>query len=57
MLTKEEEKFIHNLRSRGFAVIIWTPEELEGACPKHIQLASIELGVEIIEEHKAEKEE
>jgi hypothetical protein len=57
MLTKEEGEFIQNLRARGFAVIVWTPEELECACPKHVQAASVELGWDIIEELKAENEE
>jgi hypothetical protein len=57
MLTKEETKMIQNLRARGFAVIVWTPEELEGVCPKHVQEESLELGWDIIEEHKEENEE
>jgi hypothetical protein len=57
MLTKEEHEFIRNLRSRGFAVIIWTPEELNGANPKYVQDGSIELGWEIINELQAENEE
>lgn len=57
MLTKEEQELIQNLRTRGFAVIVWTPEELDGACPKHVQTASIELGWDIIDEQNAGKEE
>jgi len=56
MLTNEEQEFIRNLRSRGFAVIIWTPEELNGANPKHVQAGSIELGWDIIKELQAENE-
>jgi hypothetical protein len=53
-LTKEEHEFIHSLRSRGFAVIIWSPEELENASAKLMQTASIEFGYEIIDEANLE---
>jgi hypothetical protein len=53
-LTKEEQDLIHSLRSRGFAVIIWSPEELGNASAKLMQTASIELGYEIIDEANLE---
>lgn len=52
--TKEEHEFIRSLRSRGFAVIIWSPEELGNASAKLMQTASIELGYEIIDEANLE---
>ena len=51
-MTKEEQAVIAELRSRGFAVIIWTPEELAGASRKHVEDRSVELGWQVIEDLK-----
>jgi hypothetical protein len=51
-MTPEEREVIAALRSRGFAVIIWTPEELAGASQKHVEARSIELGWQVIEDLK-----
>lgn len=47
-LTEEEVRVIRNIRSRGFAIIIWTPGELGDADPDHVQDRSIELGWDVI---------
>lgn len=38
------------LRAEGFAVIIWTPEELKAANPRRVEDRSVELGWEVIED-------
>lgn len=40
------------LREHGFAVIIWTPPELEGVSQKQVEDRSIELGYDVIEDLK-----
>ena len=49
-MTEEQRKVIGQLRSAGFAVIVWTPEELREASAKRVQDRSIELGWDIIED-------
>lgn len=39
---------VRELRDLGYAVIIWTPEELKNVSPKIVEDRSIELGWEII---------
>ena len=51
-MTSEEQAVIAELRSRGFAVIIWTPEELAGVSRKHVEDRSVELGWRVIEDLK-----
>lgn len=51
-MTPEEIAAIQALRNRGFAVIVWTPEELAGASPNHVEDRSIELGWQVIEDLK-----
>jgi hypothetical protein len=51
-MTPAEREVIAELRSRGFAVIIWTPEELAGASRKHVEDRSVELGWQVIEDLK-----
>ena len=51
-MTTEEQAVIANLKSRGFAVIIWTPEELAGASRKHVEDRSVELGWQVINDLK-----
>lgn len=51
-MTPAEREVIAELRSRGFAVIIWTPEELAGASQKHVEDRSVELGFQVIEDLK-----
>lgn len=51
-MTPEEQAVIANLKSRGFAVIIWTPEELAGASRKHVEDRGVELGWQVINDLK-----
>lgn len=51
-MTPEERVVIAELRSRGFAVIVWTPEELAGASRKHVEDRSVELGWQVIADLK-----
>ena len=51
-MTPEEQAVIANLKSRGFAVITWTPEELAGASRKHVEDRSVELGWQVINDLK-----
>jgi hypothetical protein len=48
-LTEEDHKWLAQLRHRGFAVIVWTPEELRDANPDHVEERSIEFGWQVIE--------
>jgi len=40
-LTNEEKEVLRSLRLRGFAVIVWTPEELGDVSPESVEDASI----------------
>jgi hypothetical protein len=51
-MTPEEKAVVSELRSRGYAVIIWTPEELAGASRKHVEDRSVELGWQVINDLK-----
>jgi hypothetical protein len=51
-LSPEERQHVDALRHRGFAVIIWTPEELDGATPSKVEDRSIELGWDVIADLK-----
>lgn len=51
-MTPEEQAVIAELRNRGFAVIIWHPDELAGASRKHVEDRSVELGWQVIEDLK-----
>ena len=47
-MTEEQRKVIEELRHEGYAVIVWTPEELGTASVNRVQVRSIEIGWEII---------
>lgn len=49
MLTTDEIRQIRAIRAKGFAVIIWTPGELQGANPNRVQDRLIELGWDVID--------
>lgn len=49
-MSPEEMEVIAALRNRGFAVVVWTPEELAGVSRKHVEDRSIELGWQVIED-------
>jgi len=40
-MTPAQSKAIQELRAAGWAVILWTPEELNGACPSDVEESSI----------------
>lgn len=47
-MTPEQREQIISLREEGYAVIVWTPDELRGAKAHKVQDRSIELGWDII---------
>ena len=48
---------LRELRHSGYAVIVWTPEELQGASATRIEDRSIELGHEVIDCLKEDSDE
>lgn len=48
-MTSKELGQIQKLREQGYAVIVWTPEELGGAPPRKVEDRSIELGWDVID--------
>jgi hypothetical protein len=48
-MTSKEAASIMRLRNQGYAVIVWTPEELGNAEARRVEDRSIELGWEVIE--------
>lgn len=55
-LSPEHQEVIEYLREEGYAVIVWTPEELEEVDPGLIQDRSIELGWDIIDSQRQYKD-
>jgi hypothetical protein len=47
-MTEKQMQAVQDLRHAGYAVIIWTPEELGDANPRKVEDRSIELGHEVI---------
>jgi hypothetical protein len=45
-MTPEQIKTIQDLRAAGYAVIIWTPEELGEVAPEFVEEMSISYGNE-----------
>jgi hypothetical protein len=45
---KEAMKRVEFLRDLGYAVIVWTPDELRGVDPARVEDRSIEIGWDII---------
>jgi hypothetical protein len=43
---------IDALRAKGYAVIVWTPEELAGASRNRVEDRLVELGWEVIADLK-----
>jgi len=41
-LNYEQQVMIHKLRQAGYAVTVWSPEELEGVNPRDLEEASNE---------------
>jgi len=48
-LSDEERQMIEALRDRGFAVVVFTPEELQGAESGRVEDRLVELGWDVIE--------
>ena len=48
-MTKQQRDCILELRDSGYAVIVWTPDELRTADPGAVEDRSIELGWDVIE--------
>lgn len=48
-LTFEELRLLAKIKHRGFAVVVFTPEELRDADPKHVTDRLIEMGWDVID--------
>lgn len=55
-LTAFDIQQLRLLRERGFAVIVWTPEELRNAVPHKVEDRLIELGWDVIDMLQPEEE-
>lgn len=51
-MTEEQTKVVRELRHAGYAVIIWTPEEMKEVNPRRVEDRLIELGHEVIADLK-----
>jgi hypothetical protein len=47
--TKQAVEHLRQLRKMGYAVVAFTPEELRGADPDHVEDRLIELGWDVID--------
>ena len=47
--TKQAVEHLRQLRKMGYAVVAFTPEELRGANPDHVEDRLIELGWDVID--------
>lgn len=50
-------KWMRNMRDRGFCVVVFTPEELEGVDPEVLDDVLTAYGLEAIEDLKEEDDE
>lgn len=48
-MTQQQLAAILGLRGTGYAVVLFTPEELRGANPDHVEYRAIELTTEVID--------
>jgi len=53
-MNEEWKKALREMRHDGYAVIVWTPEELEGADSGLVEDRLIELGYDVIDCLKGE---
>jgi len=53
-MTREQLEVIRALRHEGYAVIVWTPDELQGVKAHYVECLSIERGHQIIEDLQEE---
>lgn len=56
-MTQEQMKAIEELRTLGYAVVLFTPEELEEADAGRVEDRLIEVGWDVIFDLKPEAEE
>lgn len=56
-MTQEQMKAIEELRTLGYAVVLFTPEELEEADAGRVEDRLIEVGWDVIFDLKPETEE
>lgn len=47
-LKPEWQKVVDDMRAEGYAVIVWTPHELNGADPSTIEDRSVSFGWDVI---------
>lgn len=47
--TEAEFVVLNGLRDRGYAVVVFTPQELRGAKTRHVEDRLIELGWDVID--------
>lgn len=52
--TKQAVEYLRQLRKMGYAVVAFTPEELRGANPDHVENRLIEIGWDVIDNLAAE---
>ena len=50
-------KWMRNMRDRGFCVVVFTPEELEGVDPEVLDDVLTAYGLEAIEDLKEEEDD
>jgi hypothetical protein len=48
-MTESELAALRALSSRGYAIVVWTPDELRGAQPSLIEALMIERGADAID--------
>ena len=46
--TKQAVEYLRQLRKMGYAVVAFTPDELRGATPDHVEDRLIEIGWDVI---------
>lgn len=47
-MTQEQIKVIDELKTQGYAIVLFNPEELEGAEPDRVEDRLIEIGWDVI---------
>lgn len=55
-MTDKQREALRELRDSGYAVIVWTPEELGNADVNRVQDRLIELGFEVISDLQSTEE-
>lgn len=55
--TQEDLEALRGLRHRGFAVAVWTPEEIGSMSRRHLEDAVVEHGNMVIEMSQDEDED